>query len=123
VSDESRSEKGARQDSQGADGSRTPKRKSLRTIYLPNSSPVPNWFFDSVLSDQKISHATRSVLLYLLRRTIGWDNAEEELSLSQIEHGAAVSLLARAEDECETDDETVTFAEQVILAFLESFQR
>lgn len=69
-----------------------PKQKRyLRTIFLPNSSPVPNWFFDEVLSDSSIPHATRSVLLFMLRKTVGWNNKIEELSLSEIERGAAVS--------------------------------
>jgi hypothetical protein len=73
-----------------ADKPRT-KKNSLRTIFLPNSSPVPNWFFDEVLQSTEIPHAARSVLLFLLRKTIGWDNRVEELSLVQIQEGAAVT--------------------------------
>jgi transcriptional regulator with XRE-family HTH domain len=68
-----------------------PKRKSLRTILLPNSSPVPNWFFDEVLSNPEVPHATRSVFLFMLRKTVGWDNEVEELSLTAIQYGSAVS--------------------------------
>jgi hypothetical protein len=68
-----------------------PKRKSLRTILLPNSSPVPNWFFDEVLSNPEVPHATRSVFLFMLRKTVGWDNEVEELSLTQIQEGSATS--------------------------------
>lgn len=68
-----------------------PKRKSLRTILLPNSSPVPNWFFDEVLSNPEVPHATRSVFLFMLRKTVGWDNEVEELSLTEIQHGSATS--------------------------------
>ena len=67
------------------------KRKSLRTILLPNSSPVPNWFFDEVLSNSKVPHATRSVFLFMLRKTVGWDNSSEELSLTQIQFGSSTS--------------------------------
>jgi hypothetical protein len=67
------------------------KRKSQRVIFLPNSSPTPNWFFDTVLSDSAVPHAARSVFLYLLRKTVGWDNKHEELSLTEIQYGAAVT--------------------------------
>lgn len=67
-----------------------PKR-SVRTIFLKNSSPVPNWFFDEVLADSQVPHATRSVLLFLLRKTVGWSNRVEDLSLSEIQRGASVS--------------------------------
>ncbi len=72
----------------------SPRRKTkkyLRTIFLPNSSPVPNWFFDEVLSDKSIPHAARSVLLFMLRKTVGWNHREEDLSLAEIQAGAAVS--------------------------------
>ena len=67
-----------------------PKRH-IRTLYLPNSSPVPNWFFDEVLSDKRVPHAARSVLLFMLRKTVGWDNRHEDLSLAEIQAGAAVT--------------------------------
>lgn len=67
------------------------KRKYLRTIFLANSSPVPNWFLDGVLSNQDVPHAIRSVFLYMLRKTVGWDNSTVELSLSEIQSGAAVT--------------------------------
>jgi len=69
----------------------TGKRKSQRLIFLPNSSPVPNWFLDTVLSDPAVPHAARSVFLYLLRKTVGWDNRFEELSLTEIQYGATVT--------------------------------
>jgi hypothetical protein len=68
-----------------------PKRKYLRTIFIKNSSPVANWIFDELLSDSDVPHAAIRVLLYLIRKTIGWDNREEELSLEQIQYGAGVS--------------------------------
>jgi len=67
------------------------KKRYLRTIFLPNSSPVPNFVFDELLWDPDVPHAARSVLLYLLRQTVGWDNREKELSLQEIEYGAGVS--------------------------------
>jgi hypothetical protein len=67
------------------------KKRYLRTIFLKNSSPVPNWVFDELLCDSDVPHAARSVLLYLLRQTVGWDNCEKELSLQDIQYGAGVS--------------------------------
>jgi hypothetical protein len=67
------------------------KKRYLRTIFLKNSSPVPNWIFDELLCDSEVPHAARSVLLYLLRQTVGWDNREKELSLEDIQYGASVS--------------------------------
>jgi len=46
-------------------------KKYLRTIFLPNSSPVPNFVFDALLWDTDVPHAARSVWLYLLRQTVG----------------------------------------------------
>jgi len=68
-----------------------PKRRGTRSILLPNSSPVPNWFLDDVLSDPEVPHALRSVLMFLLRKTVGWDRKSDEISLVQIEDGAGVS--------------------------------
>jgi hypothetical protein len=79
------------QDSNAGRESPGRKRKSLRTILLPNSSPVPNWFFDEILSSPEVPHATRSVFLFMLRKTVGWDRASEELSLTQIQQGSATS--------------------------------
>jgi len=71
---------------------RRPKKKRYqRTIFLPNSSPVPNWFFDCVLCDSDIPHAARSVFLFMLRKTVGWDNRVEELSLTEIQNGSGVT--------------------------------
>jgi hypothetical protein len=67
------------------------KRKYLRTIYLKNSSPLPNWVLDDLLADSTVPHAARSVLLFLIRKTVGWDNRTEELALHEIQCGASVS--------------------------------
>lgn len=67
------------------------KRKSLRTLYLPNTSPVPNFVFDELLSNSEVPHAAIRVLLFMLRKTLGWSNRSEELSLSDIQGGASVS--------------------------------
>lgn len=66
-------------------------KKYLRTLLLPNSSPVPNFVFDEIVSDPDVPHAAIRVLLYLLRKTVGWDNKHEQLSLRQIQEGAAVT--------------------------------
>ena len=67
------------------------KKKYLRTIFIKNSTPIPNWFLDEVLCDPDVPHAARSVFLFLVRKTVGWDNRTEELSLEQIQYGAGVS--------------------------------
>ena len=68
-----------------------PAKRSVRRILLPNSTPCPNWIFDSLLSDPDVPHALRSVLLFLVRKTVGWDRRSDEISLDQIENGASVS--------------------------------
>lgn len=62
-----------------------------RKLFLPNSSPVPNFIFDLILADREIPHALRSVLFLLVRKTIGWDRRSDEVSLTQIQNGASVS--------------------------------
>lgn len=62
-----------------------------RKLFLPNSSPIPNFLFDVVLPDKNIPHATLRVLLLLYRKTSGWDKLVDDLSLSEIERGAAVA--------------------------------
>src|SRR5579871_6672318 len=66
------------------------KSNHLRTAFLPNTTPVPNWFFDFILAEQ-MPHELRSVFLFLIRKTIGWNNASEEQTLNHIERGACVS--------------------------------
>lgn len=70
---------------------RPKKAKYLRTIFLPNSSPVPNFVFDDLLNENDIPHSVIRVLLFLLRKTVGWNNRSEELSLSEIQRGAGVT--------------------------------
>jgi hypothetical protein len=68
-----------------------PKNNRLRRAHLPNTTPVPNWFFDFILANNEISHELRSVFLYLIRKTIGWNNQYERQTLDQIQRGATVS--------------------------------
>jgi hypothetical protein len=68
-----------------------PGRNYVRRQHLPNSSPVPNFFFDEILPDSQIPHGVRSVFMFLIRKTIGWNHEQVELALTQIENGAAVS--------------------------------
>jgi len=79
------------QDNAAGEAPRPKKKRYLRTIFLPNSSPVPNWYLDGVLSDSDVPHAARSVFLFMLRKTVGWDNRVEELSLAEIQSGASVT--------------------------------
>src|SRR5580704_16188516 len=75
----------------GTDELGASKKRYLRTIFLPNSSPIPNWWFVDILSEPEVPHAARSVCLFLFRKTIGWDRRVEELSLRDIQFGASVS--------------------------------
>ena len=70
---------------------RTKSKKYLRTIFLPNSSPVPNFVFDELLAETDIPHSVIRVLLFLLRKTVGWDNRFEELSLTEIQERSGVT--------------------------------
>lgn len=67
------------------------RRGRVRNIYIKNSSPIPNWYFDSFLSDYSIPSYVHGVFLYVLRRTIGWDKKSEFISYDDIENGASTS--------------------------------
>lgn len=67
------------------------RKKYLRTVFLPNSTPVPNWVFDELVPDKEVPDALIRVLIFLIRKTVGWNNRAEELSLTEIQHGAAIT--------------------------------
>lgn len=68
---------------------------------IPNSTPVPNIYFDQIL--YLLTASEQSVLLYLCRRTFGFHRAKECISLKQfcdgkftkdgrqLDHGTALS--------------------------------
>jgi len=56
---------------------------------IPNSSQIPNIILDLVLP--RISEAEARCLLYICRRTFGFHKDEDNISLSQFEHGIKTS--------------------------------
>jgi hypothetical protein len=60
-----------------------------RNIMIPESTPVPNFFFDVLMPIAP--RAFFDVLLFIWRKTVGWDKERDFLSLSQIQKGASVS--------------------------------
>jgi hypothetical protein len=62
--------------------------KQLRLKVLPNSTPVPNWFFDNVLSLPGLRDAEKWTFLVAWRKTIGWQKTADFISISQIQKGA-----------------------------------
>lgn len=52
---------------------------------------MPNWVFDELVPEKGVPASAIRVLLFMLRKTVGWDNRCEELSLTEIEYGAAVT--------------------------------
>jgi hypothetical protein len=72
----------------GRSGNRKEVRPGIRRDLLPESTPVPNFFFDKLMP--LFPHAQFKVLLFLWRKTVGWQKERDILSLSQIERGAGV---------------------------------
>lgn len=67
------------------------KRGRNRNLYIKNSSPVPNWYFDDFLSESDIPPYVHLVFFFLLRRTVGWDKLSELVSYEDIEFGTGAS--------------------------------
>jgi hypothetical protein len=51
---------------------------------------VPRWVLDEVLPINGLPAPFFRVLLFLVRKTLGWQKREDYISLSQIERGACV---------------------------------
>jgi hypothetical protein len=64
------------------------KQAWKRTKLIPNSTPVPNFFFDDLLP--VLPETTFRVLMFLWRKTIGWNKEKDFVSLSQIQRGTGV---------------------------------
>jgi hypothetical protein len=62
--------------------------KQLRAQLLPNSTPVPNWFFDKVLTLAGLRDAEKWTFLVVWRKTVGWQKTADFVSVSQIQKGA-----------------------------------
>lgn len=56
-----------------------------------NFIAAPRWIFDEVLPVNGLPAPFFRVLLFLVRKTIGWQKVSDFISLSQIERGANVS--------------------------------
>jgi hypothetical protein len=63
------------------------KKKDFRFtgFDLTKTTPIPDNLFDLLLTE--LSGAETKVLLYLMRRTRGWGNIEDTISLSQFQYG------------------------------------
>jgi hypothetical protein len=51
---------------------------------------VPRWVFDEVLPLNELPAPFLRVVLFLVRKTLGWQKREDFISLTQIERGACV---------------------------------
>jgi hypothetical protein len=67
-----------------------PASRKPRELILPHSTPVPNWIFDHLLGFEDVPGSSFKVLMFLWRRTIGWDKRADYVSLSQITAGTGV---------------------------------
>jgi hypothetical protein len=63
-------------------------KPGIRDALLPESTPVPNFFFDKIMP--RVPHAEFKVLLFIWRKTVGWQKDRDFVSLTQIERGAGV---------------------------------
>jgi hypothetical protein len=63
-------------------------KSGIRNALLPESTPVPNFFFDKIMP--RVPHAEFKVLLLIWRKTVGWQKDRDFVSLTQIERGAGV---------------------------------
>lgn len=60
-----------------------------KTIHEPNFTQVPNVIFDYWMHE--LDHCTSLVLLFLCRKTFGWQKTKDSLSLTKIESGLKMS--------------------------------
>lgn len=65
------------------------KRKP-REIVIPRSTPLPNWIVDDLLPFEGVPGSAWRVLLFLWRKTVGWDRRGDYIPISQIMNGAGV---------------------------------
>ena len=76
-------------------GKARPKKDTSNNDYqipFENWMAVPNYVADEIVASKEVPHATKSVLLFLFRATVGWNKLSEvQISLSDIEKGAAVA--------------------------------
>lgn len=60
-----------------------------KSIHEPNFTQVPNVIFDYWMHE--LDHCTSLVLLFLCRKTFGWQKTKDSLSLTKIESGLKMS--------------------------------
>jgi hypothetical protein len=65
-------------------------KNKVRREFLPNTSPVPNFILDVVMQDPEFPESALKVLLFLLRKTIGWNKHSDKQSWGDIQRGARV---------------------------------
>lgn len=56
----------------------------FRKQYVQNTFPAPNWIVDLLLAEHTVPLQVIIVLIYLIRKTIGWRNEHEFLTKEQI---------------------------------------
>lgn len=61
------------------------KAEKFDGFYMPNSTPVPDNFFDELLAD--LSGAEVKVVCYVMRRTFGFKRQSDNISISQMLNG------------------------------------
>lgn len=61
------------------------KTQEFKGFYVPNSTPVPDNFFDELLVD--LSESELKVVLYIMRRTFGFKKHDDNISISQMLNG------------------------------------
>lgn len=61
------------------------KAEKFNGFYMPNSTPVPDNFFDELLVE--LSESELKVVLYIMRRTFGFKKHDDNISISQMLNG------------------------------------
>lgn len=61
------------------------KKSAFKGFYAPNSTPVPDNFFDELMAD--LSESELKVVLYVMRRTFGFKKRDDNISLNQMLYG------------------------------------
>lgn len=64
---------------------RDQKIEAFKGFYVPNSTPVPDNFFDELLAE--LSGAEVKVVCYVMRRTFGFKRQSDDISISQMLNG------------------------------------
>lgn len=68
---------------------RRDRKSNIRTQLLPESTPVPNFFWE-IMAHKGIPKSYFPVLLVLWRQTVGWQKESDLISLTQIQRKARI---------------------------------